>query len=315
MKIYLFLFDICESLKFPAGNVLSRIRFIKAIPYIWYLLISWIENVIVAKAGIQHCSLNKSHREESIIASLTTYPARINTVHLTIQTIFMQTMRPDRIVLWLAEEQFPDKQLPDGLLQLQKQGLDIRFCEDYRSHKKYFLALQEQNESEIVITFDDDILYDPHTIERAYLKHRENPRAVIVNQAMIPLISDDGEIEPYSNWIEVSSKNFHQQVLSPLTGSGCLYPFSALPAKAFDWNAIKKNAKSTDDLWIFFQCLLAGTPILLTNKRSKIFTVVRGSQTSNLSQQNCIGDGNNKNLINLKHSYPEIKNVLKQQKL
>lgn len=313
MRLYFFLFDFCERLKFPSGNLLSRIKFIKALPYFWYLFISWVENLLVARTSLKSAALNKDKREETIIASLTTYPARIETVDLAIRTIFMQSMRPDRVVLWLAEEQFPSKQLPPKLVLLQKQGLEVRFCKDYRSHKKYFLALQEQKYSEVIITFDDDILYDPHTIERAVLKHRERPKALVVNQAMIPVINSDGSIAPYSMWSEANSKNYHHQILSPLTGSGCLYPYSALTAKAFNWDIIERNAKSTDDLWIFFQCILAGTPIILSNQRSKIFTVVKGSQTSNLSQQNCVGDGNNQNLQNLMKIYPEVKQLLNQQ--
>ena len=313
MRLYILLFDFCERLKFPSGNPLSRIKFIKALPYFWYLFISWVENLIVSRIGLKNAVLNKSKRDETIIASLTTYPARIETVDLTIMTIFMQTIRPDRVVLWLAEEQFPERKLPQKLTLLQNQGLEIKFCKDYRSHKKYYLALQEQKEAELVITFDDDILYDPHTIERAVQKHRDNPRAVVVNQAMIPIINNDGSIAPYSIWSEANSKNNHNQLLSPLTGSGCLYPYSALTSKAFDWDAIENGAKSTDDLWIFFQCVLARTPILLTTPRSKTFTVVKGSQTSNLSQQNCIGDGNDRNLIILRQLFPEVERIIKRQ--
>ena len=53
---------------------------------------------------------NKLHPRQSgeeVIVSLTTFPARISTVWITIETIFRQEVMPDRIVLWLAKEQFP----------------------------------------------------------------------------------------------------------------------------------------------------------------------------------------------------------------
>lgn len=47
-------------------------------------------------------------RNEKIIVSLTSFPGRIHLVHKTIQTILLQSVKPDLIELWLAKEQFPN---------------------------------------------------------------------------------------------------------------------------------------------------------------------------------------------------------------
>ena len=67
-------------------------------------------------------------------------------------------MKPDEIILWLAEEQFNGiDSLPKALLEQQKRGLTIRFCDDLRSHKKYYYTMQEYPR-DIVILVDDDIV-------------------------------------------------------------------------------------------------------------------------------------------------------------
>ncbi len=55
-----------------------------------------------------------------IIVSLTTYGKRINTVHLTIKTLLNQTYTFDKIILWLAEDEFTLDTIPQELKELQK---------------------------------------------------------------------------------------------------------------------------------------------------------------------------------------------------
>ena len=110
-----------------------------------------------------HLQLNKIKRDQKIIVSLTSYPKRIDTIWLTITSLFKQSMKPDLIVLWLAKSQFKTlDDLPDSLKRLQKYGLKIKLCDDLKSHKKYYYALKEFNE-DIVILADDDMFYPNDT--------------------------------------------------------------------------------------------------------------------------------------------------------
>src|SRR5699024_12638905 len=73
--------------------------------------------------------------------------------------LLRQTYPPDKIILWLAKEQFEGRNtLPNNLLDLEKRGLEIVFCdEDLRSHKKYYYAIKK---------FSKDILRsEEHTSE------------------------------------------------------------------------------------------------------------------------------------------------------
>ena len=73
---------------------------------------------IVQNIDLKNCYLNKAERTPLIIASLTTFPQRINIVSETIKTILAQSIKPDKVILWLAEEQFPQKEteLPERSL-------------------------------------------------------------------------------------------------------------------------------------------------------------------------------------------------------
>lgn len=101
----------------------------------------------------------KKRRDDSIIVSMTTFPARIGYVHLAIKSLLNQTVSPGKIILWLAKDQFQDVEIPQQLRALCTYGLEIRFCdEDLFAHKKYYYAMRAFPE-QIIVTYDDDIIY------------------------------------------------------------------------------------------------------------------------------------------------------------
>lgn len=118
-----------------------------------------------------------------VVVSLTSFPVRIGRLWIVIESILRQTVRPERIVLWLSREQFPNEErdLPKSLLEQRSRGLDIRFVDrDIRSHKKYYYAFQEFKDKD-VITIDDDLLYPSNLIENLYNTSLQNPEYVIAN--------------------------------------------------------------------------------------------------------------------------------------
>ena len=78
----------------------------------------WFCNIPVARWYEKHPSrksgVTARKRNQKIIVSLTTYPKRIGTIWLTIETLMRQRVKPDEIILWLAQSQFPNglKDLP-----------------------------------------------------------------------------------------------------------------------------------------------------------------------------------------------------------
>lgn len=305
-----FILKCCEYLKFPVNK--NRKKMLRVCGYLLYRVLSYIENIAIKHTGLPLNVLNTEKRNEKIIVSLTSYPGRIDVVHLTIKSLMLQTYKPDRIVLWLAETQFPDHKLPEKLLLLCNKGLEIKFCNDYRSHKKYILILQEQKEDELVITFDDDIIYNVYSIERAVNKHNEFPNAIVCNEVKNVSIDESGNVRSYNKWSSVKKgKNKPSFKYSPMTGSGCLYPYKALPAIAFDMTEIVKYARSTDDLWIMFVSVINNIMIVSTDIPAKTFTTVSASQNSHLGSENCIEGGNDKAIRLLVNRFPEYYDKIK----
>ena len=73
-----------------------------------------------------------------LVVSLTSYPARFGSLHLVLQSLLMQTVRPDRVILWLAAGD--ETQLTPEITALD---VEIRICPNWRSYKKIVPTLLE----------------------------------------------------------------------------------------------------------------------------------------------------------------------------
>ena len=103
-----------------------------------------------------------TNREISIpvIVSLTSFPARIGKLWIVIECMLRQKSQPEKIMLWLSREQFPNElaDLPKRLVEQTERGLDIKFVDnDFRSHKKYYYAFKEFKDK-FELTIDDDLI-------------------------------------------------------------------------------------------------------------------------------------------------------------
>ncbi len=138
------------------------------------------------------------------IVSLTSYPARIEYVYKTIQSLIDQSVKPDLVILWLSEEEFDisNKELPKSLSKIQNEDVFVvRWIKgNLKSHKKYFYVLQEYG-NEIVITVDDDKIYSKNMIRDLLLSYQENPRCVSARVVRNILVNENGELD-YNNWDE-----------------------------------------------------------------------------------------------------------------
>ncbi len=248
--------------------------------------------------------LNKEQREELVIASLTSYPARIPYVHLAIKSLMVQTYKPDRIVLWLADEQFPTRELPKELTELEKHGLEIIWMHDIYGHKKYFYPVKNQAENEVVITFDDDIIYSKNAIKRLMRTHKKFPGCLVCERGQT---YDKRFWENPGLWKVISSKGVKKPTYSmnPSPGGGCLIPKGAFFKDATDEEKIRELAYKNDDLWYMFMCAQNKTKMVKTRKYHRTFSVINNSQGEQMATENVLGNRNAVILKGLIDAYPD----------
>ena len=217
--------------------------------------------------------------------SMTSYPARINAAAEALKGIYDQSRKADRVLLWLAEEQFPgkEKDLPEPLTeQINENKAEIRWCEDLKSHKKYFFALQEDTDG-VTVTVDDDLIYAPDMLEMLFLSWLRHPKAISAVRTHYMAVSEEGKILPYKYWVKETDARIDRpdMRLFATTGAGTLYPAGVIGKEWFDRDVIRKTCLTADDLWMKAAETIQGIPVVQAC-RSRGLKYVAGSQEESL---------------------------------
>ncbi|THF57644.1 glycosyltransferase family 2 protein [Pseudothauera rhizosphaerae] len=187
-------------------------------------------------------------RNRELVVSLTSYPKRFSSLHLTLRSLLTQSVRPDRVILWLAEAD--RSALPAAVEALQQEGLEIRYCDDLRSFKKIIPTLSSFPEADIV-TADDDLYYWSDWLKELVVAAERFPGKVVAHR--LHKVACDGHgIRSYREW----PKNISDQTEDPRNfATGCLgvfYPAGCFHPDVLDRDAFMRLCPEADDVWLYW---------------------------------------------------------------
>lgn len=220
-----------------------------------------------------------SPEEADYVVSLTTYPARVGNVWRVIEMAANQRGIKEKyaICLYLIKSEFEGIDLPAKIKELQARGLTVKFNEEnLKCHNKYFYAFKDYPEK-TVITIDDDLQYNHHTISGLIKKNKEYPKCIIYNRGNRILKN-----EPYNNWPFVENLTCPQHDMFPTGVGGVLYPPHCCNRFVTDMEVIKKTCLRADDLWLNFMSRLNHTKVVQTGLKSTYMVLPDTSQQTAL---------------------------------
>ena len=247
---------------------------------IWYLLRFYL-NMRLPKYYKKHEVVEgrsaKEYTNRDVVLSLTTYPKRMDTLPIVLESLLRQTVRPTSIQLWLAEEQYPDKEtLLRDMKPYTDRGLEILFCDDLKSHKKYYYSMKN-NPDAIVVTVDDDIIYPENMLEELLKTHREYPDCVVAHRAH-KMKKENGTVLPYNNWYYRAMGCIGPNLyLCAMGCGGCLY---------LNREVFKEICFFADDIWLKCMEYINKVPVVLTGANNPEVISVIGSNEGGLAQSN-----------------------------
>lgn len=203
--------------------------------------------------------LSSNNYSDQIVVSLTSYGRRVSaTVYYSIVSMLMQTMRPNRIILWL-DNNWNDDTVPLKLKSLCKYGVEIRFCDDTRSYKKLIPTLALAPNS-IIITIDDDVIYNRNLILSLYTNYTKNPKSIYCTQAMYPKLISDKKFDKYTNWEIVKHSSYNSnKIIFPVGVGAILYPPQSLYSEVSDEKLFLTLCPNADDIWFWIMARLNHT--------------------------------------------------------
>jgi hypothetical protein len=218
------------------------------------------------------------------VVSLTSYGKRARTVGFTIESIARGTLRPSRLILWLDEPQLL-RQLPLTVRRLQRRGLEVRSCENYGPHKKYYPYVASQTTFDApLVTADDDVIYPRDWLANLVAAHDSAPDVVHCYRARV-MVLGSAELLPYASWpdcdsTEPSHRNFSVGL------AGVLFPARVQQDLKHSGDAFRASCPRTDDIWLNLHAQRAGARVRQLRARPEHFMLLPGTQSGALLHGN-----------------------------
>lgn len=240
--------------------------------------------------------------DNDIVISMTSIPSRFKYLYLDLETLFHQTLKPSKIVLYLGTNVEPNM-IPKRILAMKKRGLEIKFRDDklLKPHTKYFYALNEYKDK-LVITCDDDIFYNKNLVKILYNSYLKYPNAISCIRPHKITFDKNGNINNYKLWLGEYNEDdslVPNNYLCATGVGGVLYPKALLPKETFDINLISTLAINQDDLWLKFIEVKYNIKVVRATKDNIKPHVINGTQEVSLSEDNVFNNRNDSVLKDL----------------
>jgi hypothetical protein len=237
-------------------------------------------------------------RNPELIVSLTTIPERISKVALCLDSLLRQSLKPDRLILWLSECNEPNRplinqaSLPSDLLRLIPRGLEIRWCKDIRSFRKIIPTLHA-HPTALVVTADDDVFYPRHWLKELYDAYQIEPQYVHCHRAHQILYDSAGVALPYNQWnMMANGEQGPSFDLFPTGVGGVLYAPGQLHPDILNEETFLALCPKADDVWLKAMSLLANVPCKKVASKSYAPMEIRIPNNLTLSSENVTLNGN-----------------------
>lgn len=223
-----------------------------------------------------------------VIVSLTSIPSRLDSLHLVIRSLLLQNQLPEKILLWLHKDLIA--QIPSSLAELTGARFEIRYVDLTCSHRKLVHAL-ELFPDKVIVTCDDDLMYDPTWLERLYKDHLDFPRDVIAHECR-EVKYNEGKLAPYKEWKTQHQAGVTSPWMMPIGYGGVLYPPGVLYKDVTCADLYLALAPRADDLWFKAMSHLQGTITRRSRQPGRKPIPIAGSQKVSLKHTNVRENGN-----------------------
>ena len=248
--------------------------------------VDWLKEKVMSSTELG--VTDKKYGGEEVIVSLTSFGKRINEVYLAIESIMQGTLKPNRIVLWLADNEFGGKVLPQALQRQQKRGLQIEFCDDIKSYKKIIPTIEKYPEA-CVVTIDDDVMYEFDLLENLIRAHQDNPNDICACRMHRITLDEQNRPQSYLKWDMLVYPEKRSNLHFLTSGGGTLFPPHCFIDEMTNRDAFMRLCPYADDIWINAMILLSGKQIAKVYTHSNTgcdYLEIRQNQDDALSKEN-----------------------------
>lgn len=300
-------------------NMIFGVRLVNALYNRASLLIANAHKQLLLLQAARFCrsgrtGLSTEDRDPLLIVSLTSFPERVNMrtlLPIALYSLLNQTLKPDKVILWLSQDDFPGKEndLPEHILTFRSRGLSIGWTSDLRSFTKLIPTLKVYPD-DIIVTADDDMSYPRDWLQKLYDTSMRHPGTGITS-CPLRISANTSKIFEYEKW-QTSGFALNSVLTFPRGVGGVLYPPGVFHHDVFDEKLFMAISPSNDDIWFWAMVLLNGACFnAVANGYAHIFDCIPDkSNNTHLCNKNRAASGNDLFLKRLFDHYPEIQKAV-----
>ena len=209
-----------------------------------------------------------------VIASLTTISRRLAELPRVLRSIIGQTIPPDEVRIYVSKEpHLLDDGVPSLPVEVQRmlsERVTAHWVPNIGPYRKLLPVLSEfWGRDVVIITFDDDVVYNRRMLERLLWRYTEY-RCVVSAKARVCLLDEEGKLRPYQELPFVLNREAMGMNLIPIGNGGVLYHPKFFTHRVFGHEAFE-TCPTNDDLWFRLNTMLTGTPVFTLGKAFKPF--------------------------------------------
>jgi hypothetical protein len=240
----------------------------------------WLRNFIIYKKYAFSAKINRSEFRKNIeanfVVSIASYPKRSHLLPSVFEALNNQTTVPQKWILVLSEEEWPNLNLPSFLKKLEKRGVEIIWVKNNTYAVKKLVPVIEKYPDLGVITFDDELIYGKSVIDKL-VKCSEINKEAIIGHVGKQLIQKDSELKMHYRLKEIANQDTPSEQVYFLGGSGTFYPPNSLDQKVTQIEGIQNIVPGRgSDIWFWAAAVARDTKqICLGSKanRSLFFSI------------------------------------------
>ena len=260
--------------------------------------LSLYKTILLAFAPIEKLGENAEPAAVPVIVSLTSIPSRLKIVHLVIRSLLDQTVRPEKILLWLHRDL--KSEIPPKLQKLTSDRFEICYSDKRGPHRKLVETLRLFPDKHIV-TCDDDHIYPPDWIERLQQEHQRYPDAIVAHMCRV-FRYEGADLRPYRQWH--GEREGHGSPLTLAVGwGGVWYPPASLHRDVTSREMYDSLAPRADDMWFKAMSIRQGTQTRRTTHPLPEPGPIIFSQGLSLQTTNIGEDDNRKQWLKLANHF------------
>lgn len=226
------------------------------------LLMGYQRILLVEEGMRRHLNIGgvtQQKRKTPLLVCLTSFQARFFLAHLALASLMRQSVKPDRLILYLHRSELSS--LPPRILALKKRGLEIIALDETNllGYKKIIPPLRAYPDA-LIVTADDDLIYERTWLARLYRAYQREPQYVHCHRAHRLTRNNAGQLKRFLDW-DLTSPGCQGpgSDLLPTNGAGTLLRSSLLSRDVFNQDVFLKHAPYADDVWIYGMIRKKGT--------------------------------------------------------